>query len=449
MKLAVPNLKTLDYKQLLINHAEKVVVAVIGLMIASVLYGSNWKGTEKTPTELIDKAEKSKQEIEAQAWPATAERKKAGLGKGNQLAEKVAELLSPISASPYAIPPLCPPLYPDKTLISMPHWLPVEHLVADYGVAEVATKPGECPLDDTTIRKPHKDRDKKDKSRRERKRREPKPAAKEKKEETDDAIPPELKPKQGIGQAGFGGAMGGTGVMSKALKRRIDKGRRGAVPDDMAAPAEPAATPASTKPGGRGYRFIAVRGIFPLRDQMAELARVMGLPSTQKELQGYVQIHDFKLERQTRIERSGADPWSGPWEPVDREPVVQLLENDVNGYAPETVLDGLIDPHICMPYPERIVGDWDRLATHPDIKEFTLSDDEVDKQVEFEWRLIERAKKEESKTQKPVDKGGFSALTKNMRPLPTGHKRREASTSDLFAKRCWRNSSTATATKSS
>ena len=93
----------------------------------------------------------------------------------------MAELLAPISAFPYAIPPLCPPLYPDKTLISMPHWLPVEHLVADYGVAEVATKPGERPLDDTTIRKPHKDRDKKDKSRRERKRREPKPAAKEKK----------------------------------------------------------------------------------------------------------------------------------------------------------------------------------------------------------------------------------------------------------------------------
>ena len=211
--------------------------------------------------------------------------------------------------------------------------------------------------------------------------------------------------------------MGGTGVMSKALKRRIDKGRRGAVPDDMAAPAEPAATPASTKPGGRGYRFIAVRGIFPLRDQMAELARVMGLPSTQR---GAARLRAESMtssSSQTRIGASGADPWSGPWEPVDREPVVQLLENDVNGYAPETVLDGLIDPHICMPYPERIVGDWDRLATHPDIKEFTLSDDEVDKQVEFEWRLIERAKKEESKTQKPVDKGGFSALTKNMRPL--------------------------------
>ena len=85
MKLAVPNLKTLDYKQLLINHAEKVVVAVIGLMIASVLYGSNWKGTEKTPTELIDKAEKSKQEIESTSVACNGGEKEGRAGQGKSV----------------------------------------------------------------------------------------------------------------------------------------------------------------------------------------------------------------------------------------------------------------------------------------------------------------------------------------------------------------------------
>jgi hypothetical protein len=98
---------------------------------------------------------------------------------------------------------------------------------------------------------------------------------------------------------------------------------------------------------------------------------------------------------------------------------MQLLENDVDGYAPETVLDGLIDGHICMPYPDRVVGQWDRFATHPDIKEFTLSDDEVERQVEYEWKLLEKVKNEEEQGKKTADKdkGGFMKVTQNMRGL--------------------------------
>ena len=103
---------------------------------------------------------------------------------------------------------------------------------------------------------------------------------------------------------------------------------------------------------------------------------------------------------------------------------MQLLENDVSGYAPETVLMGLVDPHICMPYPERVVGDWDQFATHPDIKEFTLSDADVDKQVEYEWKLLEEAQKEEQQNKGPVDKRGFMAIQKNMRGLNASAQRR-------------------------
>ena len=143
----------------------------------------------------------------------------------------------------------------------------------------------------------------------------------------------------------------------------------------------------------------------------------MGLPSTQKNIQNMVQFHDFKLERQTRVNRPGTDPWSGPWEAVDRDAVIDLLENEVEGYAPETVLDGLIDGHIAMPYPDRVVGQWERFATHPDIKEFTLSDDEVQKQVEYEFKLLEKLKAEDQQGKAPPDKGGFMAVTRNMRGI--------------------------------
>ena len=87
------------------------------------------------------------------------------------------------------------------------------------------------------------------------------------------------------------------------------------------------------------------------------------------------------------------------WKAVDRDAAIQLLQNEVDGYAPESVLDGLIDGHIAMPYPERVVGQWDRFATHPDIKEFTLSDDEVQQQVEYELKLLEKVKNEEQSRQ--------------------------------------------------
>jgi hypothetical protein len=70
-----------------------------------------------------------------------------------------------------------------------------------------------------------------------------------------------------------------------------------------------------------------------------------------------------------------------------------------------------------MPYPDRVVGQWDRFATHPDIKEFTLSEDEVEKQVEYEWKLLDKVQKEEDQGKKPPDKGGFMGVTKNLRGM--------------------------------
>jgi hypothetical protein len=417
MKLALSSLKTVDYKQLLINHGEKVVIAIIGVMVATVLYNSNWKATEKTPTAFIEKADKAKKEIEENPWSEKSEKQKAGLGKGNELASKVSQMLTPINVSAFGIQPLDPPLHPDKTLISMPRWLPVQDVIAEAGAAEFTLKPGMQPLEESFIRKPPKEKDSKSKGPRERaKRKEATPPKKEKKEESDDAIPDELKPKQAV-QGGFG-MTGGPLFAAKGTKHdkhEDRKGRRrtGAGPE----PETVEAVAVAPKPVGRGYRFVAVRGVFPLRNQVSELARAMGVATNEKELHGMVQFRDFKLERQTRVERQGADPWSGPWEAVDRDAVMQLLENDVNGYAPETVLDGLLDSHICMPYPDRVVGQWGLLASHPDIKEFNLSDDEVDKQVEYEWKLLERVKQQEEKTKAPAEKGGFTAIAKNMRPL--------------------------------
>jgi hypothetical protein len=417
--MKIPNLKNLDYKQLGIDHGEKVVIALIGLMIVSVLYYSNWKATDKSPTEMKERAEKTKKEFEERPWDEQREKRLAGLGQGNELAQKVSMLLSPVSATGFSIEPLNPPLHPDKTLISTPRWLPVQHMIADASVAQISMRPGTPPLEEGVfIRKPPKEKETKGKRReRMRQQRDAKEAKQEKKEETDDNIPEDLKPKGQVGgqAGGFGGGMGvGMGGARMGRGRTADKrgSKRKGSEDEPEMPKRQVAL----KPAGRGYHFVAVRGIFPLRDQTAELARAQGVPSTEKGLQGQVQFRDFKLERQTRIDRPGVDEWT-KWEPVDRDAAIQLLENEVDGYAPETVLDGLIDGHIAMPYPERVVGQWDRFATHPDIKEFTLSDDEVQQQIEYELKLLDRAKKEEQQGKPSTDTGGFMGISRNMRQL--------------------------------
>jgi hypothetical protein len=414
--MKMPNLKNVDYKQLGIDHGEKVVIALIALMIGGVLYGSNWKATDKSPIELKDRAEKTAKDIEERPWDAQREKRAAGLGQGNELATKVTMLLSPISATGFSIAPFYPPLHPDKTLISTPHWLPVQHLIADASVADISMRPGIPAIEDGGfIRKAAKEKDTNKKSRRDRarKQRDAKEPKKEKKEESDDSIPEDLKPKSDVGGQGGGGMGGGMGLGRGRIGRGPSADRKGKRKEEE--PEVPVTRQVAMKPVGRGYHFIAVRGIFPLRDQTAELARAQGLPSTEKSLQGQVQFQDFKLERQTRIDRPGVDPWSGAWEAVDRDAAIQLLQNEVDGFAPETVLYGLIDGHIAMPYPERVVGQWDRFATHPDIKEFTLSDDEVQQQVEYELKVLEKVKNEEQQGKITPDSGGFMALGNDLR----------------------------------
>src|SRR6202451_3846464 len=412
MKLSASTFKNFDYKQFFINHGEKVAIAVVALLIGSVLMGSNWKATDKSPQELIDKAKKTQQVIEEHGWPDSEKR---ALGQGNDLGTKVVQLLSPVSSSSFGIQAFNSPLHPDRTQILMPKWLPVEHLIAEYGVADLQMKPGIEPLNEGFVRnKPKEKESRAAKAHQERLKRlqqkfdkmEPK-----KPEIDEENLPEDLKPKEGAQGGKFGGRL-----LPGAEKRIEKKGTHGE--DEPVIPGRPAPKASTVKKNNsRGYRFVAVRGVFPLMNQVRELARAMGLSTNQKNLLGMVQLHDFKLQRQTRVERSGADPWSGAWEDVDRDPVIQLLENDVAGYAPETVLDGLLDSHICMPYPERMFGLWGKYATHPDIKEFSLTDEEIEQQVEYEWKLIEKLQKEGKKSKAPPDKGGFSGVTQDLRAI--------------------------------
>ena len=240
----------------------------------------------------------------------------------------------------------------------------------------------------------------------------------------------------GIGRGGMNGGGGTVQNIGKRAGRRRKKGQEEA-PDD--AIAKQVSKKEIEKPVGRGYHVVAVRGVFPLREQVTEMVRAMGNSVSRHDAQEAIQMRDFKLERQTAL--PGPDPWRGKWDPVDRESTLDMFHNDILSFAPEAVSDGIVDNHICMPLPVRLIGEWGRLATHPDVQQFVLTPDEVQAQLEYERKVIEKMKDEKDKKDKKVDKNGFAEFTHNTRKVPKrGAAARRRKTPSRFTSKSWTTS---------
>jgi hypothetical protein len=420
--MKMPNLKTLDYKQLGIDHGEKLAIGVVALLVAWVLWSTRWsKPIAQAPAELVADATSTDEKIKTQPWPAT---EAAKYKTGDDLKGDVVALLKPLELSPWLLPmQMNKPYHPDRTLITKPKWLAVSDLRADAQAVDLEMDPKLARLDDGFKKLKREDTTKEKAKKGDNKDKEEEP------KKTDDFE--EFKRTSGggggdAGGPGFGGiSLGGRGggriggrsrpgsgggARVENIGKRKRRGKKGAEePEDDTLTKQKKETP---KPVGRGYHVVSVRGVFPLREQVAELMRVMGNSVSRREAQDLIQMHDFKLERQTA--RSGPDPWGGPWEPVDRESTIEMFRSDILSFAPEQVDAGLIDSHICMPLPTRLVGDWGRLATHPALKEFELSADEVQAQLDYQKKVIEKMRADELKKDSKTDKAGFAEFTNNL-----------------------------------
>ncbi len=81
------------------------------------------------------------------------------------------------------------------------------------------------------------------------------------------------------------------------------------------------------------------------------------------------------------------------------------------------MVDNIIDSHICMPLPIRLIGEWGKLATHKAVKEFALSPEEVEAQVEYQRQIIKKMQEEDKKKHKDEDTGGFAGFVRNARKV--------------------------------
>ncbi|MGE3316043.1 MAG: hypothetical protein AB7O26_13090 [Planctomycetaceae bacterium] len=404
MKLSTSGLKNIDFKQLGIDHGEKAVAGLIALFVGYALYSTTWVPYDKAPQELLEKAEIAQDELNSGQWPDTD---KKNFEPKLDVAAILDRLRSPVNSAKYAWnTPFLWSLYRRKEPINEPTWLPVDNMVADYGQALIPLLPEKGTV---TVAETNDS------------------AAKKEGEATaDEDIPDEYKKKNNRAPRRSPGRASAAGNITLNLNRGDAEARADAKADQARLAATPQRRRGGGKRGedrradpsvsdrGRGHRFVAVRGVFPLHRQIKELEKAMHLTTrTPGEIEKLIRFQGFELERQTAL-RGAADPWTGPWEPVDLQ-VAKGVMTEASGWEDDTFSNAVISDVFTMPLPYREVGTWGELAGHKSLTEFELDEEEVERQLKINEVLLAKLKEEKAKEEKKVETQGFATLQEGIR----------------------------------
>lgn len=420
-------LKSIDFKGLFINHGEKMGMALIAFIVVAVL-GSEltsgaWKTSDKvkgSPTDLDKQIKDAKARIEAptNTWP---------LAKSEQFAivdfnGQARDVFTGMSTAKYEFTtPMFWPLYRKKEKAREPELNVPLYLIAEAGYASLGT----------TV----------------------KSLMSEPSETTDPAAMPSdsestLKPGLGAANApgiGPAGAPPGFGIPTATATRPGPGGGPGSAPgaprSGGARPSTPARPGGAPGPGGahgggmpammgmgmpemgggmgmaggmtaKGKRYVAVRAIVPIKEQIERAMRALNM--SYADASAAIEYTDFTLERQTA--QPGPDPWSGEWEVVDKKYALEVLENSAD-FDPDPVPADLQDAVFTMPLPYRLLRYWGDHATHPNIKNFQLSEAEMQREKMMYDKLVEEAEKLQVQAEPKIKKKGLTPAVNDLRGL--------------------------------
>jgi len=403
MKNLGAKLKGLDYKMLLVDHAEKMVLGVVVLCIMVALLKTSWSSYEKQPRELSTMADKSLNEVLAGKWP---DEMRQSFAAPEDIRLKVRRLMDPIDVSVWEYRGTTPsyPLYRRQEPISEPEWLAIEDLIVSAGVflAELLPDPLEGEDGDGLL-VAGEDADK------------------------DGAVvdnrlvprgggggDPRLAARNGAAGPGLPGAPGpgvGLGLASP------DPAAAGGIADFAGGMVGGSMMMGSgTVVNARGLRYASIRGVYPLRKQAQKILSALHGAVTPQSIDQLVEILDFKLERQTA--KAETDAWAGAWEEVDIQVALDLLD-EVADFDPDVIDSGITDSVITMPLARRVVGYWGDDATHFRVKNFQLSQEEIAQETRINQKYIEAEQRREQSMgrRKQEKRAGFAETQHAIRDI--------------------------------
>ena len=354
-----------NIKALAIDHGEKIAFGLFALIVLIVLAKTSWARYPKTPDELKLSAENARNKITApeNSWPK-AEEESYKIVDFSEKSRLLFAPLAPLVAGRYDFStPLYHPLYRKDEPKREPIYEAVLYLIAKSGLAPLSMAievNGAQPTEEMVVKT------------------EEKPVEMERGEFE------ERERRTTNGPPGtLGLAKPATGHAAKPPAHAA-AGGSGGIFDNMPGGTSSGAVAQGPDVKALGVRYVAVRGVFPLRKQIENYKRALHLPES--EAAGLVELIDFVLERQ--VAKTGPDPWEGAeWKTVSLATAEQILEECSDLDPLDPVPTALKDSAITMNLPLRLKFTWGESATHPKIKDEELKNEEI----AMEAKMLEAA----------------------------------------------------------
>ena len=101
---------------------------------------------------------------------------------------------------------------------------------------------------------------------------------------------------------------------------------------------------------------------------------------------------------------------------VKKEYAIEVLQECAD-FDPDPVPADLQDAVFTMPLPLRLLRYWADHATHPNIKNFQLSEAEMERERTLHAKLVEEAEKLNLESQPKVQKKGLTSVVNDMRGI--------------------------------
>lgn len=403
-------MKKFNFKAIFVDHGEKLGFGFILLLVLGIIGTSEWFPYDKDPSEIITKADNVQRQIQENVWPEDARKSFTIRDYG----QNIRDLRGPLATTGYDYStPLWQPLYRPQQLAKDPQFLAVMELEAKAGMFVLAV----APKSETDPNAPETTT--------------AATATTVAAADDDEFARPTTSAPNPFGGAGAGafgahgmpaGHAGGAGALSPP---GIGGGHAGAMGAHGGAGMLSGMMPEgmvgeyggmSLAPGvtGRGERFVSVRGVWPVLQQLQQYRSSMNL-ATINDARALLEIVDFVLERKTAV--AGANPWSGDWQPIEitraKEVLAECPDFDIDIFDPR-----LVDVTITMPLPKRLLGRWGDYATHPQIKDFQLKGPELERELKLQEKLMQQYERMSARIpQKPKARGGFSGTQTNFRGM--------------------------------